>query len=87
MAQNSGSPTVVAGLILGASSRAGIGLSRASQSLALVEGRTFVIPDDVKKLAVPVLGHRLVSAGMTSQGADAAEDVLREILDSLPVPA
>jgi len=74
-------------LRLGASPRASLMLYRAAQAIALMEGRKFVIPDDVKRLAVPVLSHRLIErtgAGLT--GRRAGSDRIREILDSVPVP-
>lgn len=68
---------------LGPSPRAMLNLMRASQALAAVRGRDYVIPDDVKELAVPVLAHRLVMRGLHGQSA---EDFIRETLRSLPVP-
>lgn len=68
----------------GASPRASLGLMRAAQSLALIEGRDFCVPDDVKRLAIPVLSHRLVAAHSTH--AKAAEEALVELLDSIPIP-
>jgi MoxR-like ATPase len=47
-------------LTVGSSTRGALSLYRACQSLALVEGRDYVVPDDVKRLAVPVLGHRVI---------------------------
>jgi MoxR-like ATPase len=73
----------------GASPRATLGLFRAVQALAVVEGRSYCVPDDVKRLAVPVLAHRLMPAPLdgTYGGEPAsAEDLVAEILDSLPVP-
>jgi MoxR-like ATPase len=73
---------------LGGSTRAALGLYRASQALALIDGRDYAIPDDVKRLAVAVLGHRLLTRGHPADGrGDAGEDVVREILDRTPVPA
>jgi len=48
-------------LHVGVSTRGALCLYRASQSLALVEGRDFVVPDDIKRLAVPVLAHRVIT--------------------------
>jgi MoxR-like ATPase len=47
-------------LTVGSSTRGALSLYRACQSLALVEGRDYVVPDDVKRLAVPVLAHRVI---------------------------
>ncbi|MDQ6672199.1 MAG: MoxR family ATPase [Chloroflexota bacterium] len=71
---------------LGASPRATLALHRASQAWAAMQGRDFVLPDDVKYLAVPVLAHRLmVSLEARLRGRDAAT-IVQNILDSLPVP-
>ena len=72
---------------LGASPRASLSLFRACQALAALRGRSFVTPDDVKYLAGPVLGHRLVLRHQHRLRGAAAERVLRSILDSTPVPA
>ena len=75
-------------IVLGASTRAAIGLYRASQAAALIDGRDFVVPDDVKSLAVPVLAHRLIAkAGGIGGGTDATAEAVREILKKVPVPA
>ena len=66
---------------LPASMRAGLYLQRAAQALALFEERDFVLPDDVKGLAGPVLAHRL---GM--RGRSSAAQVLEEVVGALPLP-
>jgi MoxR-like ATPase len=72
---------------LGASTRAGLALYRATQALALTEGRDYAVPDDVKRLAPAVLCHRILTRGFRqSSRDDAAIAVLREILDTTPVP-
>jgi MoxR-like ATPase len=72
---------------LGGSTRAALSLYRAAQALAVVRGRDFVIPDDVKLLAAPVLAHRLlVRRGRSSATADAAGQVVAEIVRQTPVP-
>jgi len=74
-------------LSLGASPRASAMLYRASQALARLEGREFVLPDDPKRLAVAVLAHRLVSrAAPTGEGPDDREDVVRRLLETVEVP-
>jgi MoxR-like ATPase len=71
---------------LGASPRASLGLFRASQALALVRGREYVIPDDTKELAEAVLAHRIiVSASARMRGVDSRQ-VVHQILDEVPVP-
>jgi MoxR-like ATPase len=71
---------------LGASPRATLALHRASQAWAAMHGRDFVTPDDVKRLARPVLAHRLI-AGLEARlrGRD-AESIVDSILDKVPVP-
>lgn len=75
-------------LQLGVSTRGAITLYRAAQSLALVEGRNYVIPDDVKRLAVPVLAHRVVVKGVLHEGRrDRAQMVINQILSKTRVPS
>jgi MoxR-like ATPase len=72
---------------LGASTRAGLALYRAAQALALIEGRDYAVPDDVKCLAPAVLTHRILTRGFRqSSRDDTAAAVLREILETTPVP-
>jgi len=68
-------------VLLPASMRSGVYLQRAAQAWALFEGRDFVLPDDVKLLAIPVLAHRL---GM--RGRARASDVIAEVIGTLPIP-
>jgi MoxR-like ATPase len=68
-------------VLLPASMRSGVYLQRAAQAWALFEGRDFVLPDDIKVLALPVLSHRL---GM--RGRFKAADVLGEVVASVPLP-
>ena len=71
---------------LGASPRATVALYRASQAAAVLEGREFVTPDDVKGIAPAVLGHRLVvDLDRTLHGAS-ADTVLAAILGTVAVP-
>jgi MoxR-like ATPase len=74
------------GVRLGMSPRATLGLRLASQAWAAIHGRDFVIPDDVKQLAVPVLAHRLIIDLQSHLRGQASEDIIKEILDNLPVP-
>jgi len=74
-------------LELGVSTRGAIILYRAVQSLALCEGRTYVVPDDVKRLAIAVLSHRIVCRGLMREGQrEKADTILKQILQSIPVP-
>ncbi|HRC63380.1 MAG TPA: AAA family ATPase, partial [Dehalococcoidia bacterium] len=71
---------------LGASPRASLALFRAARALAAMDGRDYVRPDDVKRLAQPVLAHRLVLSSQTRLRGRSADDVLDEILHEVPVP-
>ncbi len=71
---------------LGASPRAALALQRASQAQAAIRGRAYVMPDDVKALAIPALAHRLVvDSGARLRGVTAAR-IVDEILDTVTVP-
>ncbi len=70
---------------MGVSPRGMLALLRASQALALIRGRDFVIPDDVKALAAPVLGHRVMLGGMYGRTAK-PEDVIAEVLGAVETP-
>jgi MoxR-like ATPase len=73
-------------LRLGASPRATIHLVRAARSRAAMEGRDFVLPDDVQALAVPVLAHRLLMTAEAQIGRRSAADVVDEVVRGLPAP-
>ena len=71
---------------LGCSPRGSLALFRGSQAMALLRGRDYVLPDDVKELTVPMFTHRIiVSAAARMRGVQSA-DVVREIVDETPVP-
>jgi MoxR-like ATPase len=73
-------------LAIGMSPRATLALQRTARARAMARGRDYVVPDDIKALAQPVLGHRLVrTPEATMQGVSAA-DIVDEILDVVPVP-
>jgi len=72
---------------LGASPRASLSLHSASQALAAIKGRNYVIPDDVKYLAVPILAHRLIARMEVRLKGKSIEGVVEEILSTVPVPA
>ena len=75
-----------AGLSRGASPRASIALTRAARAHALMEGRDFVVPDDIKAVARPVLRHRLcLSADAEIEGIQ-MEDLLTRLLEQVPAP-
>jgi MoxR-like ATPase len=72
---------------LGASPRASLALFRGAQARALLNGRDFVLPDDIKALAEPVLAHRLVLvSSLQSQDRHAKSNVVRDIVAKVPVP-
>jgi MoxR-like ATPase len=72
---------------LGASPRACLFLLRAARAKAAAEARDFVLPDDVKDLAAPVLAHRILLTGRAELQGAASEQVLADVLGSTPVPA
>jgi len=71
---------------LGASPRAGLALLRAAKALALLEGRGYVLPEDVKALAGSVLTHRLILTPDARARGSRAEEVVVSALDAVPVP-
>jgi MoxR-like ATPase len=74
-------------LRFGASPRGSLGLMRSGQALAALRGRDFVLPDDIKHLAVPVLAHRLILTDQERLRGGTPEHLLEEILEQTPVPA
>jgi len=74
-------------LRLGASPRGSLALMRAGQALAGLRGRDFVLPDDVKRLALPVLAHRVILREEERLRGENPERVLEEILQRIPIPA
>lgn len=73
------------GVELGLSPRGSLALMRASQAMALVEGREFVTPEDIKAVGVPVIAHRLVISGMAGS-SQAQKDAAQELLGSVALP-
>ena len=75
-------------LHVGASTRAALSLSRACQALAVLEDRDFVVPDDVKYLAVPVLSHRVIPRGHMQGGPrGAVERIIARLVAETPAPS
>ncbi|MDJ0755758.1 MAG: MoxR family ATPase [Ardenticatenaceae bacterium] len=70
-------------VLIGVSPRGGVALQRASQAMALVRGRDFVTPDDIKSAAPAVLAHRLMTR---DRQIETAHTVISEVLDEVPVP-
>src|SRR5579864_201392 len=76
-------------LALGVSPRGSQALYRAAQALALVEGRDYAIPDDVKRLAAPIFAHRVVvnaRAALAQRRGDLGDRIIEEILSQIDVP-
>ena len=73
-------------LYVGASPRSGIALLRVAKARALVSGRDYLVPDDVKAVARPVLAHRLILAPEARSAGLTSADVVREALERTPVP-
>jgi MoxR-like ATPase len=74
-------------LHFGVSTRGALSLYRATQALALIEGRDFVAPDDIKRLAAPVLAHRVITRGFLQAGQRAMiESLIERLLEETPTP-
>jgi MoxR-like ATPase len=73
-------------LALGVSPRGALALQRAARALAASIGRDYVVPDDVKRVAPAVLGHRVLLAPDAQLRGTSADDVVRSVLASVPVP-
>ncbi len=74
------------GVELGVSPRGTLALYRATQAYAAVHGRSYVIPDDVKRLAQPILSHRILATSSTRLHGRAMEQIVDDVLHSVPVP-
>ncbi len=75
-------------LLSGVSPRGSVSLFRAAQTWALIEGRDYVVPDDVKAIAVPVLSHRVIErASFDRRGGRSGQEIVRKILDKVAVSA
>jgi MoxR-like ATPase len=76
-------------LSLGVSTRGALALNKTAKALALVRGRDYCLPDDIKELAPIVLSHRVMlsrAQGMRAQGFEQAERIVLDIVDTVPVP-
>jgi MoxR-like ATPase len=71
---------------LGSSPRGSLALYRAAQARAAISGRDYVLPDDVKELAIPTIAHRVILGPGARLRDLSAEQVVEEILNSVPVP-
>jgi MoxR-like ATPase len=74
------------GMMIGASPRASLALYRAAQAHAAIQGRAFVLPDDVKTMAPHVLAHRMVADGQSRLRGRRPEDMLTEVIERTPAP-
>ena len=75
-------------LTLGVSTRGALTWYRAAQAMALVADRDYVIPDDIKETAIPVLAHRIVCRGALREGhRQRASQILRMVMDGVAVPS
>jgi len=75
-----------ADVYLGASPRGSLALFRTGQVAAALAGRDYVLPDDIKRLAIPVLAHRVIVGPAARLQELSAEKIVQEILDNVPVP-
>ena len=73
-------------LRLGSSPRGSLGLMRSGQALAALRGREYVLPDDIKSLAVPVLSHRMILREEERLRNTSQEDIVNQILNKISVP-
>ncbi len=74
------------GVHLGVSPRGTLSLMKAAQVHALLKNRTFVTPDDIKAMAVPVLAHRIIPKGLTADNSNPGEKIINNILEQTAVP-
>jgi len=74
-------------VLLGCSPRASIALLLAAKAYAAMQGRDYVIPDDIKHVALPVLRHRIILKPEIELGGVSSDDIIRSILKTVPVPA
>jgi MoxR-like ATPase len=74
------------GVELGVSPRGTLALYRASQAYAAVHGRAYIIPDDIKHVARPVLSHRMIATSQTRLHGQVMEQIIEEVLHSVAVP-
>ena len=73
-------------MYLGASPRGSLALFRSGQARAALNGRDHVLPDDIKALAIPVLGHRIIVSPAARLRELSADRIVQEVLYSAPVP-
>lgn len=75
-----------ADLYLGASPRASLAIMRAAKTIAVIHSRDFVIPEDIQRVSYPALNHRIILTPEREMEGIAAEDIIKEIIQSIEVP-
>ena len=73
-------------ITLGSSPRGSLALFRGAQAMALIRGRDFVLPDDVKELAAPMLSHRMIVSAAARMRGIGAKEIIDRVVDQVPVP-
>ena len=73
-------------MYLGASTRASLALLNGSKAMAAIQGRDFVIPEDIKALAYPVLGHRVMATPEKEMEGVNEKDIIKDLVDKIEVP-
>jgi MoxR-like ATPase len=73
-------------ILLGASPRASVGILLGARTSAVLDGRDFVTPDDVKGIALPALRHRVVLRPEAEMEGFSPDEVIRRVLETVPVP-
>ena len=71
---------------LGSSPRGSLALFRGAQAMAMIRGRDYALPDDVKELAIPMIGHRIIVSAAARMRGTQARDVVSDLVDRIPVP-
>ena len=71
---------------LGCSPRASLNLMKGSQALAAIRGRDYVLPEDVKEMAIPILSHRLMLKSSVNMFTNKSEEIVQEILNTVQAP-
>jgi MoxR-like ATPase len=75
------------GVALGGSPRAILSLMNAARALALFDGRTFVTPEHIQEIAVPAIAHRMIMDAQARFAGRTAQQIVEDILKTVPVPA
>ena len=73
-------------ITLGSSPRGSLALYRGAQALALIRGRDFALPDDIKELALPMISHRIIVSAAARMRGVHSRDVVAELVEQVPVP-